>query len=302
MKYTININQKGLSNDPEVGIIEASVMDWIFTICGTSSDKVDKSRLNGYTWINLTHLLKDMPILRIKTKSGAGKLVWRIKRLGYIDIRKSTDGQKLYVLPTQKMMDLYLETVSLETHPVSPETHNRILEDTDRIPQDTNHNTNIIILDHNTNITSSGCKPDQEDVNDLALVEHNIGKLPEKYGKTPILRLASMYQEIWRSKYGSENKKLELPRFGKTMKKLLESNTETQITALLFTYLFWYGIDDNNDKEYSYLENIGFPVEFIIKKYDDLVSYLTHSARIVYNDPNEINRYLVIMAKKILKW
>lgn len=146
MKFNININQYQLSKNKDITIQDSAVIDWLFTICGSDSEKINKKRVEGWTWVSLTHLINDMPLLRIKTNSGASKLIKRVKDLGFIDSKKDNKERKLYVKPTAKLRDLYFSKgtkseVQMETAQVPMETS--------QVPKDPNHNTNTLILKPN---------------------------------------------------------------------------------------------------------------------------------------------------------
>lgn len=144
MKFNININQYELSKNKDITIQDSAIIDWLFTICGSDSAKIDKQRVGGWTWISLTHLIDDMPLLRIKTPSGASKMIKRIKLLGYIDTMKSTKERKLYVKPTSKLRDLYFSNQV-------PKKESQVLEESSQVPKDTYHNT----INNNTNIITT---------------------------------------------------------------------------------------------------------------------------------------------------
>lgn len=139
MKFNIYINQYKLTENNEVTIQDCAVIDWLYSMFGSSSEKITKKREEGWTWISLTHLIEDMPLLRIKTNSGASKLLNRIKNFGYIETRVDKKERKLYAKPTKKIRDLYFS--------------NRVRKDVSQVPQETsqvlqdpNHNTIINTL------------------------------------------------------------------------------------------------------------------------------------------------------------
>jgi len=94
MKFNININQKGLENDKEITLVEASVIDWIYTFCGTNNKKINRQKIDGWTWISCNHLIQDMPLLRINSRSGCSKLLTRLENLGYIEIKREPRKHK----------------------------------------------------------------------------------------------------------------------------------------------------------------------------------------------------------------
>ena len=143
MKFNININQYELSKNKDITIQDSAVIDWLFTICGSDSEKISKKRIEGWTWVSLSHLIEDMPLLRIKTNSGASKLVRRIKSLGFIETKKDTKERKLYVKPTEKLKNLYFSKSPKSQVQIDP---SQVLENQSQVLCDPNHNTNTLIL------------------------------------------------------------------------------------------------------------------------------------------------------------
>lgn len=148
MKFNIYINQYKLSEYPEITIQDCAVIDWLYSMFGSSSDKINNKRIEGWTWISLIHLIDDMPLLRLKTSSGASKMVNRIKNMGFIETKVDRKERKLFARPTKKIRDLYFSSQV-------PQARSQVLEETSQVPQDLNHNTNIIIL----NPTSEASPP-----------------------------------------------------------------------------------------------------------------------------------------------
>jgi len=237
MKFNININQKGLENDKEITLVEASVIDWIYTFCGTNNKKINRQKIDGWTWISCNHLIQDMPLLRINSRSGCSKLLTRLENLGYIEIKR--EPRKLFIKTTDKMDNLYVSSgkqlVDSEEQTVDSGKQNCKL-------QDTYHNTNNIILDHNT---VSDSKATSTEV-------IRTGQLPLTSGRTYIDRVLKIYNILFRNLYGF-SPTISIPRFGKELKKLLQSKSEVQVSALLIAFFDWAGMDGRDDRERSKL-------------------------------------------------
>jgi len=242
MKYNIYINQKGLENDKNITIKDASVIDWLFTFSATNNNKINYNKVDGFTWVDLNYMITDMPLLRIQTKSGASKLLSRLEELGYIEIKR--EPRKLFFKPTKKMISLY---VSGNENKVSHRKLDSIHEDTVSIPQETKsipeetyHNT--IILDNNTTI-----------------IEEEKITLPKNRGKTAQIRLLSIYGTLFYNKYGI-NGTSNISQFVKVFSELLNTYSEIQIAMLLIIFFSWKGIDGRDNKEYEYLLNKTFSI------------------------------------------
>ena len=138
MKYNININQLVLS-ESILDLADCAILDWIITMCGSKSYKIEQQRIDGMTWIDYSQLLRDMPLLRIKSKGALTPRIKRIKEEGFIetDIK---NGDRLFVRLTDKIDSLFLSTVHENERYRSPNKTVTVHE-TER----------IIILDkHNT--------------------------------------------------------------------------------------------------------------------------------------------------------
>lgn len=67
------------------------------------------------------------------------------------------------------------------------------------------------------------------------------GQLPLIRGKTYILRVLSIYKDLFRDKYNTEPT-IDIARFGKALKSLMQTKTELQVAALLVCFFNWHGI------------------------------------------------------------
>lgn len=130
MKYNININQKGLEFDNLITIREAAVIDWLHTFAGSANRKINKNKVDGWTWVSCQYLVNDMPLLRIKTRSGGARILTKLEELGYIELKR--EPRKLFFRPTEKLDELY----------VASEQQTGASKQQNWCRQATNHNTN----------------------------------------------------------------------------------------------------------------------------------------------------------------
>jgi hypothetical protein len=109
MKYTIHINQlayhrMGLCG--KLDITDLAILDYIHGWC--VAPKADRIIIDHqeYTRINYTHLIEEMPILRIREKD---TLTARIKKLRAHDLIRTFQGKDktLYVRQTKKCYELF---------------------------------------------------------------------------------------------------------------------------------------------------------------------------------------------------
>lgn len=296
MKYNIYINQKGLEKDKEITITDASVIDWLYTFAGTSNRKINANKVDGFTWINLTFLIEDMPLLRIKTKSGASKLLTRLEKLGYIKLKK--EPRKLMYRPTEKMDSLYLsnelsERVSTSTLEVSPETQTVSHRIQDSIPQETYHNTNNIILDTNTRNIIDDFIKEQKITSDVTL--------PTLRGKTKYERVTSIYSSLFKDKFNI-SAKLNFKNMSKSLKPLLDNYSEVQVAYLLVVYFNWRGMNDNDNKEEQFLINSTYSINLFASGVTKYEIYARNILKVNLDDDVELlenlNDYFTEMYKR----
>jgi hypothetical protein len=249
MKFNININQYQLSKNKDITIQDSAVIDWLFTICGSDSEKINKKRVEGWTWVSLTHLINDMPLLRIKTNSGASKLIRRVKDLGFIESKKDNKERKLYVRPTAKLRDLYFSK-GIKSE-VLTET-SQVLTETSQVLEDTYHNTNTLILKPNTVVS--------EETTQVYSFKEELEKL--KNSRWVVDKIIYNY---WKIKgFVFENKK----QFESAKKreirpaKALEGYNSTQINKA-----FDFCEIDSKEKNYNWsLETVGKKIATLINK------------------------------------
>lgn len=84
---------------------DAAVLEWIIAICKSVNPKVEKQRLENWTWIDYGKLINDMPLLRVKSKGSITPRIQRIVENGFIEV-KQIDGRKLYAKLKAKVESL----------------------------------------------------------------------------------------------------------------------------------------------------------------------------------------------------
>lgn len=109
MKFTININQSVLS-DTSLDIIDSAILDYLIVICNSKAKAISSKRVDGWTWINYAKLIKDMPLLRIKSKGALTPRLKKIENEGYIEISQA-DDKRIFVQLTSKVDNLFLNSV-----------------------------------------------------------------------------------------------------------------------------------------------------------------------------------------------
>jgi hypothetical protein len=135
MKYNVNINQKALVElAPELDIVDAAIIDYLIVICNSKSAEIAKMRLkyrgHDWTWVDLTHLLADMPLLKINYLPPLTRRLQKIEKSGFIK-RYRLNNKKLFIRTTALTDKLLLESNGTIT-----------VEQQNRYRKVTYHNTN----------------------------------------------------------------------------------------------------------------------------------------------------------------
>lgn len=146
-------------------LLDCAILDWIKAMCNSTSKKIIAQRVDGWTWIDYSQLLRDMPLLRIRSKGAITPRIKRIVENNYIETDLK-DGEKLFAKLTEKVDKLEFDSVH-DTKRYRSRT---------RTP--TVHENEPIILLTNNHITksSSGDAPRDEDKEKNKGVSEIIGR------------------------------------------------------------------------------------------------------------------------------
>ena len=129
MKYTIYINQKALCKT-DFDLVDGAILDYLYFICNSKNEKINKQRINGYTWVDYKKILNDNPMLRIKSTGALTRRVKKMEDTGFIkSIERRKNGHKLkYFALTKKSNSLFTQThdpihenenpIHLNTYPI----------------------------------------------------------------------------------------------------------------------------------------------------------------------------------------
>ena len=112
MKYTILINQQVLSKT-DLDVIDGAILDYIYFYCNSQNEKVKKQRITDkdgeiWTWVNYSALLKDMPMLKIKSVGAITPRVDKIENSGYIRTKRFQHMKKYFQM-TAKSDGLFIQ-------------------------------------------------------------------------------------------------------------------------------------------------------------------------------------------------
>jgi hypothetical protein len=106
MKFTISaINQAGIEN---AGLIKKTdVIDWCLLDYVYDWQQNPKATyLEGRVWLSFKHLIKEMPLLGLNTKSAVSNRIKKLRILELLDVYQSTDDFRLYVRTTILYYDI----------------------------------------------------------------------------------------------------------------------------------------------------------------------------------------------------
>lgn len=130
-------------------LMDSAILNYLITICNSKNEKIEKERIDGYTWVSYRKIIKDMPLLRIKSKGAITPRIRRIEENGYISVK--TINQRMYISLTAKVDELFMEMNSQgET---VHETKRKTIHETE-------HDNNInIYYKNNVNVVKKYKKP-----------------------------------------------------------------------------------------------------------------------------------------------
>lgn len=128
-------------------------MDYLYYLCSSLSERVEKHRKNGYTWVNFSYLMEEMPLLRIRSKSRISERIRKIAKEGYLLTVR--DGNKFYIKLTPKVDELFVKTNALSPPSYLSNTTVRQNERLDPLSvrqNEHNHTTNNHNIKKNVNV------------------------------------------------------------------------------------------------------------------------------------------------------
>lgn len=119
MKYTLIINQLAMQEiAPELDAIDGIILDYLIHFCRADDAKIARLTIESdgkserFTWINFTQLIRELPILKIKTKGAISRRIDKIEKSGFIKIAREPGkprAGKLFIRLTAKIHDLFFQ-------------------------------------------------------------------------------------------------------------------------------------------------------------------------------------------------
>jgi len=111
MKYTITINQAVLA-ETSLDLLDAAILDYLYVYCNSLNEKIEAQRIRDetgtWTWVDYGTILKDLPLLRIKSTGALTPRIQRIEAEGFISTRREAN-QKLFIKLNSKVDELFIK-------------------------------------------------------------------------------------------------------------------------------------------------------------------------------------------------
>lgn len=120
--------------------------------------------------------------------------------------------------------------------------------------------------------------------------------LPESRGSTYIVRVVSVYRDLFKSKYGFYPT-ISFGKFGKLLKTLIETHTELQIAAMMIVFFDWAGMDGNDDFMQAKLVNATHSFGWFFSTTNQYEAYLRNVQHLQMDNEDEVR---VFVAKSLL--
>lgn len=123
-------------------------------------------------------------------------------------------------------------------------------------------------------------------------------ELPISRGKTYILRVLSIYRDLFYSTYGFYPI-VPFGRFGKTLKTILESKTELQVSALLICFFNWHGMTGNDDFEYKKITQVSHNPFWFFSSINTYESYMRNVFGLDLDDEVKVRQFVALSITKL---
>lgn len=115
--------------------------------------------------------------------------------------------------------------------------------------------------------------------------------LPETKGKTYILRIISVYVDLFRAKYGFVPQ-IAYSRWGAPIKRLMETHTELQIAAMLVVFFNWRGMASDDEWAEQKLIDAGHNLGWFFSTTNSYEIYLRNVFRLDLDNEEEVKSFV----------
>lgn len=127
MKYNLTLNLKAFYEvAPKSDIKDAYILDYLVWICASKAGGIVKKRVvkrgKELTWVNYSHLLNELPLLKIKDKAAITRRIEQLRLDGFIDTYFSKEaGNKKYVRLEPLVDKLFSSTIASKQQGIDTE-------------------------------------------------------------------------------------------------------------------------------------------------------------------------------------
>lgn len=160
--------------------------------------------------------------------------------------------------------------------------------DTETVPA---HHTSTVPAPDNTETISTLTIPNLTKVVENLTEEKKGGELPVSFGKTYMLRLLSMYNRLFRHKYGF-SPSIDVGRFGKLAKQLVVSHTELQIACLMLVFFEWRGMSGSDEIAQKKLLDATFNPHWFGSTINQYEAYLRNVVQIDFDNNESLTKFI----------
>lgn len=118
-----------------------------------------------------------------------------------------------------------------------------------------------------------------------------LGALPENRGSTRIQRITSIYQDLFRYKYGIFPTLLMI-KVGSCIDILCKTYTELQISAMMISFFEWKGMSGDDMFEQNRLQEATHPFSWFYSSINKYEIYLRNVHGLKFDDEKEVKKFV----------
>jgi len=117
-------------------------------------------------------------------------------------------------------------------------------------------------------------------------------------GRSKLQRVISFYSLLWQNTYGTKPT-VDFGRVGRTLKPLLEQNSEQRIALLLMQFFQWRGATGTDDFTFKRLSDNAFPLTWLPTNADAISAYIRNVLKVDIDNEKEVEKHLNRYLSKI---
>lgn len=115
--------------------------------------------------------------------------------------------------------------------------------------------------------------------------------LPESRGKTYIIRIVSVYSDLFKDKYGFYPT-INFGRVGNLLKTLILNHTELQIAAMLIVFFDWAGMDGGSDFDREKLVNAAHSFGWFFSTTNQYEIFLRNIQKVDMDSEDDVREFV----------